>query len=58
MKLYIRGGSNNWNPMTKHPNGLVVAKIDRRWVQNRREYTVTILLGLGDGTDPGNRPVT
>jgi len=30
----------------KHSNGLVVANIDRRRLQIRREYTVTILPGV------------
>ena len=43
--------------MTKLSNGLVIAKIDHRWVLFRRKYTITILPGSGDGIDSSNESV-
>jgi hypothetical protein len=53
MKLYTRGGSYNRDSTIKHPNGLVAAKIDRRWFLVRREYTATILPGVDNDADSG-----
>ena len=45
-RLYTHGGSHSRNYTIRHSNGLVVANIDRRRFQIRREYTVTILPGM------------